>query len=82
MHTHRRHHTCLHPALLLMLPFFSSSTIWIWSWQELQFPLRLPVPQVWQRTQSRMLSHTAWKPWAEWGGMVRDTPRSQGGHSL
>lgn len=31
----------------------------------LQFPFILPVPQAWQRTQSRMLSHTAWKPWAE-----------------
>lgn len=67
----RTHHTWLCPALLLTVPFFSSSTIWIWRWQELQFPFRLPVPQVWQRTQSRMLSHTAWKPWAEgvgWSG--------------
>lgn len=78
----RTHHMWLCPALLLMLPFFISSTIWIWRWQELQFPFRLPVPQVWQRTQSRMLSHTAWKPWAEGGGMVRNSPRSGGGHSL
>lgn len=74
---HRTHHTWLCPALLLTLPFFSSSTIWIWRWQELQFPFRLPVPQVWQRTQSRMLSHTAWKPWAEgWDGQGH--PQEQG----
>lgn len=73
----KTHHTCPPRApLLLMVPFFSSSTIWIWRWHVLQFPLVLPVPQAWQRTQSRMLSHTAWKPWAErQDGMVRRKPK-------
>ena len=50
----------------------------------LQFPFVLPVPQAWQRTQSRMLSHTAWKPWAErQGGVVKRQPMgSKGGHCL
>lgn len=75
---------CLHPSLPLLVPFFSSSTIWIWRWHMLQFAFLLPVPQAWQRTQSRMLSHTAWKPWAErQGGVVRRQPRgSKGGHGL
>lgn len=34
----------------------------------LQFPFLLPVPQAWHCTQSLMLSHTAWKPWAEADG--------------
>lgn len=45
----------------------------------LQFPFMLPVPQAWQRTQSRMLSHIAWKPWGErQGGTVRRQPRERG----
>lgn len=56
------------PCLCISVPFFSSSTICTWRWHVLQFPFLLPVPQAWHCTQSLMLSHTAWKPWAEADG--------------
>lgn len=64
----------------VLVPFFSSSTIWTWRWHVLQFPFLLPVPQAWHWTQSRMLSQMAWKPWAGAQGTIRRPATGQASH--